>query len=241
MTHMKESEITNNDFDIQGFGRSVLIVEDDALLRELIAQTLEVRGFRVETAATAADARRAFARGDHDAAILDVNLGPGPNGFDLADSLLKTSPNLAIVFLTNLPDSRFVGRNPKQIPKGTTYLRKSSLSEVDTLVTALDSALRGSRSQEFRQDQDPDRPLAQLTQKQMDVLRLASLGMSNAQIAQERAVSIKAIEDTLARAAAALDIDTEKEANIRVAAVRRYLAVTKGDPTRLSEGGMSIE
>ena len=36
-------------------GRSLLIVEDDALLRELVAGALETRGFRVTTAATAAD------------------------------------------------------------------------------------------------------------------------------------------------------------------------------------------
>lgn len=229
MTPIQDSAVSH-----VGHGRSVLIVEDDSLLRELIAQLLESRGFRVETSATAADARRAFSRGDHDAVVLDVNLGPGPNGFDLADSLLATSANIAIVFLTNLPDSRFAGRNPKQIPPRIAYLRKSSLSEVDTLIAALDAALRGSGTQDFRQDQDANRPLGQLTQKQMDVLRLAALGMSNAQIAQERAVSIKAIEDTLARAAAALDIDSEKEANVRVAAVRRYLAVTKGDPATQS-------
>lgn len=234
MKYMKEPDTRGADSIGVGFGRSVLIVEDDALLRELIAQSLEARGFRVETSATAADARRAFSRGDHDAVILDVNLGPGPNGFDLADSLLDSSPNLAIVFLTNLPDSRFVGRNAKQVPKGIAYLRKSTLSDVSTLIEALDSALRGSGAQNFRQDQDPARPLGQLTQKQMEVLRLASLGMSNAQIASERAVSVKAIEDTLARAAAAMDINTEMEANVRVAAVRRYLAVTKGESTTQS-------
>lgn len=44
--------------------RSVLLVEDEPLLRELLATALESRGFFVHTAANAADAKRAFQRSD---------------------------------------------------------------------------------------------------------------------------------------------------------------------------------
>lgn len=212
-----------------GNSRSVLVVEDDALLRELIALALESYGFKVETAANAADARRTFSRGDHDSVVVDINLGSGPNGFDLANALREKAPHVAIVFLTNLPDSRFAGHDPKKLPKGVAYLRKSSLDDISQLVNALDSALRGNQMDAFREDSDPSRPLGQLTQKQMDVLNLSSQGLSNAQIAEQRGVSIKAIEDTLARAAHALYIDPQLEGNVRVAAARRFLAVTKGE------------
>jgi DNA-binding NarL/FixJ family response regulator len=211
-----------------------LVVEDDSFLRELIAQALESHGFHVATAATAADARRVFSRGDHDAVVLDISLGPGPNGFDLADVLRQTSPHLAIVFLTSFPDSRVVGRDSKSLPKGASYLRKSSLNNIETLVEALDTALRGMTSDQIRQDQDPERPLGQLTQKQLDVLGLASQGLSNAQIAERRGVSVKAIEDTLSRAASALSVELSNEGNVRVAAVRRFLAATKGEPATKS-------
>lgn len=216
--------------------RSVLVVEDDSFLRELIALALENHGFVVETAATAADAKRVFSRGDHDSVVLDISLGTGPNGFDLADALRAQAPHVAIVFLTNLPDSRFAGRDPKDFPKGATYLRKSALDDISTLIAALDSALRGQGSEAFREDQNPNRPLKNLTQKQVDVLNLAAQGLSNSQIAAQRGVSIKAIEDTLARAAQSLAIDTSTEGNVRVAAVRRFLAVTNGEsPRRSSE------
>ena len=214
--------------------RSVLVVEDDSFLRELIAQALENHGFHVETAATAADAKRAFSRGDHDSVILDISLGPGPNGFDLADVLRQSSPHVAIVFLTSFPDSRVVGRDPKSLPKGASYLRKSSLNNIETLVETLDAALRGMTSHQIRQDQDPQRPLGQLTQKQLDVLGLAAEGLSNAQIAERRGVSVKAIEDTLSRAATALSVELSNEGNVRVAAVRRFLAATKGEPATKS-------
>lgn len=208
--------------------RSVLVVEDDALLRELLAVALERHGFSVDTAASASDAKRSFSRGDHDALVLDINLGPGPNGFDLAEVLRQQAPHVAIVFLTNVPDPRFVGRAPEDVPKGVAYLRKSSLGDVDALIVALDSALRGSGIDGMRQDRDPDRPLGTLTRKQIAVLSLVAAGKSNAQIAEERGVSIKAIEDTISRAAQSLGIDTQEEGNIRVAAARRFLAATGG-------------
>lgn len=212
----------------QSGARSVLVVEDDALLRELIAVALEKHGFVVDTAASASDAKRAFARGDHDGVILDINLGPGPTGFDLADVLRQQAPHIAIVFLTNLPDPRFAGRAPEELPKGVAYLRKSSLGDVDALIAALDSALRGSGIDAYRQDKDVSRPLASLTRKQLAVLALVAAGKSNAQVAAGRGVSVKAIEDTISRAANAMGIDTQEEGNMRVAAVRRYLAATGG-------------
>lgn len=208
--------------------RSVLVVEDDALLRELLAVALERHGFSVDTAASASDAKRSFSRGDHDALVLDINLGPGPNGFDLAEVLRQQAPHVAIVFLTNVPDPRFVGRAPEDVPRGVAYLRKSSIGDVDALIVALDSALRGSGIDGLRQDRDPDRPLARLTRKQIAVLSLVAAGKSNAQIAEDRGVSVKAIEDTISRAAQALGIDTQEEGNIRVAAARRFLEATGG-------------
>lgn len=209
--------------------RSVLVVEDDALLRELLASALERFDFVVETAASSADARRAFERGDHDALVVDIELGAGPNGFDLADALLAKSPHTAVVFLTNLPDPRFADRDPTGLPAGVAYLRKSKLVDVDTLVAALDRALRGLSVGEFRHDQDPARPMASLTRKQISVLRLMSMGRSNAQIAQERGVSVKAVEDTISRACQALGVSSS-DGNSRVTAVRRFLEQT-GSPS----------
>lgn len=208
--------------------RSVLVVEDDSLLRDLLAVALERNGFIVETAASAADAKRVFNRGDHDAVMLDVSLGPGLNGFDLAQILRSQSPNVAVVFLTDLPDSRFAGKEPGELLSGIVYLRKSSLNDTQSLVQALDSALRGIDTDKFRQDLAPDRPLGKLTRKQLAVLGLAARGLTNAQIAVERGVSVKAVEDTIARAASALEMGDQEGVNIRVTAVRRYLEATGG-------------
>lgn len=210
------------------FGRSVLLVEDEALLRELLAHALESRGFLVATAASAADAKRVFAQIDPDAVILDVDLGRGPNGFDVAEAIRRQAPHTAIVFLTNLPDQRFAITEPDTLPKGIAYLRKSALTDIDTLIGALDATLRGQGLDEYRHDRDSDRPLGTLTRKQIQVLRLVAQGKTNAQIAAERGVTVKAIEDTVGRLCAALDIDTSAEGNARVAAARRILGLRSG-------------
>ena len=59
--------------------RSVLVVEDDSLLRELLASALESKGYEVHSAGNVTDAKRIFRDIDPDGVVLDVDLGPGPN------------------------------------------------------------------------------------------------------------------------------------------------------------------
>ena len=66
--------------------RRILVVEDEPLLRDLIAKSVEASGFIVSTAANAADAKRAIKVSDPDALVLDIELGPGGTGLDLQRS-----------------------------------------------------------------------------------------------------------------------------------------------------------
>jgi DNA-binding NarL/FixJ family response regulator len=205
------------------FNRHVVVVEDEALLRDLIAKTLEASGFEVTTAANAADAARAFKAHDPDAVVLDVELGPGPNGFDFAESLKKTAPDVGIVFLTNLPDSRFAGREAKDLPGNISYLRKSQLIDSNELVDALEAVLRDSVPTGYRHDLAPDRPLSGLSKKQISVLQLLALGYTNSQIADKRGTTVRAVEGIVSRIFQALEIDVQAEGNARVEAAATYL------------------
>ena len=205
------------------FRRHVVVVEDEALLRDLIAKTLESNGFEVTTAANAADATRAFRAHDPDAVVLDVELGAGPNGFDFAESLHKTAPDVGIVFLTNLPDSRFAGREAKDLPKNISYLRKSQLIDSNELVEALEAVLHDAVETGQRHDLANDRPLANLSKKQILVLQLLAIGYTNAQIAEKRGTTVRAVEGIVSRIFQALDIDVQAEGNARVEAASTYL------------------
>ncbi len=212
-------------------------MEDDALLRELLANALEGQGFRVQTASNAADAKRTFRNSDPDGIVLDIDLGAGPNGFDLAQSILNEAPETGIVFLTQFPDARFASLDTQEVPAGVAYLRKSALSDLTRLYEALDIAMRGNVGSEFRDDLDKHRPLAHLTRKQIQILKLMSMGQSNAQIAASRGTTIKAVEDAIRRAYIAIGVNADTENNTRTAAVAKFLslsAVTDSTPTSTS-------
>jgi DNA-binding NarL/FixJ family response regulator len=201
-------------------------VENESLLRDLIAQTLEGHDFSVATAANVADAKRAVASTDPDAVVVDIELGPGPNGFDFAEFMQRTSPDVGIVFLTNIPDPRFVGKEKKVVPSTAAYLRKSQLVNSNELIDALDAVLRDRASVKYRHDLDSTRPLATLSKKQLGVLALVAQGMSNSQIADLRGTTVRAVEGMVSRVFEALSISTSADGNARVEAARTFLKAT---------------
>jgi DNA-binding response OmpR family regulator len=71
----------------------LLVVDDDARIRELLRRYLASTGFRVTTASDAAEARTKLSSMEFDLVVLDVMM-PGENGFDLTQSLRKTSDEL---------------------------------------------------------------------------------------------------------------------------------------------------
>lgn len=213
-----------------GGGRTVLVVEDDLLTLGLLAEILTQSGFVVGAAATVAQARLMWERMSPEAVVLDVDVGPGVNGFDLADAFLARSPSLAVLFLSNLPDARFAGRDPGSLPAGVGYLRKDRLAEPKALVAALNAVLGRSSIDTPREDLDPDRPLAGLSRTQVEVLRMVALGMSNQQIADERGTTPRAVHNVLTRTMALIGAVETGEGSARVAAAREFIRVA-GLPT----------
>ena len=84
--------------DIPDHAPHVLVVDDDRRLRQLLARFLGEHGYRVTTAASAAEAR---AKGEalvFDAIVLDVMM-PGETGFDFARRL-RTQSQVPVLMLT---------------------------------------------------------------------------------------------------------------------------------------------
>ena len=69
----------------------LLVVDDDARMRDLLRRYLVSSGFRVTTAEDASDARRQLGAIAFDLLVLDVMM-PGENGLDLTQDLKRTSP-----------------------------------------------------------------------------------------------------------------------------------------------------
>jgi len=79
----------------------LLLVEDETVIREAVAEHLRGRGYQVSEAEDAATALQLFRRGPiPDLLITDVGLPNGMNGRQLADILRETAPALPVLFIT---------------------------------------------------------------------------------------------------------------------------------------------
>ncbi len=87
----------------------LLVVDDDNRIRSLLARFLSEHGYRVTTAASAAEARGRLEGLSFDLLVLDVMM-PGESGLDLARSLRKES-SVPILMLTarSEPQDRIAG------------------------------------------------------------------------------------------------------------------------------------
>jgi two-component system phosphate regulon response regulator OmpR len=88
----------------------LLVVDDDARLRDLLQRFLTEQGFRVTAVADAAAARRAVAAMMFDLMVLDVMM-PGESGLSLAESLRREGNEVPILMLTarGAPEDRIAG------------------------------------------------------------------------------------------------------------------------------------
>nr|WP_298931541.1 response regulator transcription factor [uncultured Erythrobacter sp.] len=88
---------------------SILLVDDEATLREPLAEYLVGQGFTVTEAESAAGARSVLANQSPDIVLLDIMM-PGEDGLSLCRHLVETR-NLPVIFLTarSEPTDRIVG------------------------------------------------------------------------------------------------------------------------------------
>lgn len=212
-----------------GLLRRVLIVEDEQLVSALLEQTLLSVNFQTSRANNAVEAKRQIETFDPDIALLDIDLGPGANGIDVAHILAKKHPDIAILFLTKFPDLRSAGLRMEDLPPGCGFLRKELVGNTEYLVDAIDNVL-GERP-EVRDDLLPNRPLSVLTKNQVEALRLLASGYTNAEIARRRETSVSSVEQLLNTTFKNLGIQSSEEINPRIEAVRIFIQAA-GIPNR---------
>ena len=69
--------------------------------------------------------------------MLFRSLGPGPNGIDLANQLRKFQPQIGIVLLTAFLDPTQLKKRISELPKGSTYLIKHDVVDIQVLIDAI--------------------------------------------------------------------------------------------------------
>lgn len=211
------------------FTRRILIVEDEHILRDLLVEACSNRGFEARGAASFARAQQVFGEMDPDLVILDIDLGAGPSGFDFGRLLERDHPEIPRLYLTRFVDLRIAGYQDE--PTGRVgYLHKRALESLDVLIEAIQEMFKDG-VEPRRDDRQSDRPLASLSGAQIDVLRLASSGLSNGSIALYRSTSEKAIEGLWTGIYRVFGLDRAEGVNLRTAALIKY-AEAGGPPPR---------
>jgi DNA-binding NarL/FixJ family response regulator len=208
----------------------VLVVEDNAFTRTTLCGALRDAGVDVvgETG-SAAEAIRLGRTVMPEAALLDLDLGEGPNGADVAVELRTLAPAIGIVILTSYEDPRLTGRNLDHLPSNIVYLVKGNLDDARTLSTAIADAIDLASSETSAGPSAVPAPtgdVARLTDRQIEVIRLVAEGLSNAEIARQRYISETSVERIIMRAARELGIPTESSSNRRVLLTRAYLRMS---------------
>lgn len=198
-----------------------LVVDDDDFSRTTVAAA--IAGEQIEVVAVVGSVAKAMALDarNFDVAILDLDLGEGPNGVDLSHALRRTNPAIGIVLLTSFSDPRLFAASVKELPESSAYVVKQSLNDIRLLTTAILGSVEIVRDQP-----DLERPRVLLSDSQVETLRLLAYGLSNAEIARVRVVTEKSVEQAIKRAATALNIDTDSNSNQRVALAREFFSLT---------------
>jgi CheY-like chemotaxis protein len=120
--------MAGQDLTVGAQGVRVLLVEDEFLICDMMAEVLTQHGFEVHAAANAHDALEHLTCGAPcDILLTDLNLGPGIDGVALAKKVRELRPDLPVVYVSGsynrldefqaVPGARFVAKpcNPDRL------------------------------------------------------------------------------------------------------------------------------
>jgi len=201
----------------------LLIVENDKLLLTMMSNALHSYGYGI--VGTAIDANTALEYANKikpDAAVLDIALGSGPSGIDLANKLRTLYPKMGIIFCTSFRDPRFAKATTRLLST-CAYLPKQSVTKLDHLVQKIDESLSLAKNTDpSLKNGLPPLAYSHLSTNDISLLELISQGLSNKQIAHEKNITTKSCENAISRLAKKLKIPNTPETNQRVLLTKEY-------------------
>lgn len=204
------------------------MVEDHALMRSLVVEAFGRRGFDVASAGSAPDALTKADEFDPDLLVTDIDLQQRPNGVELATILRQRAPHVAVLFLSNL-SREAAAAQARTTVEGASFVNKGAIESVEELVDAAEAVLADRPVARERSGSEAQARLLRLTAAQLETTRLLAAGLSNAEIARRRDVSVRAVEKSVERVFAALGFTGGERTTPRVAVATLYTA-TFGDP-----------
>lgn len=202
-------------------GTCVLVVDDDDFTRTLVTSLVTSLGYEVAASAEGVPQAMALAHETHPAlALLDLDLGEGPTGIDLAYGLRRLNPSIAIVMLTSYGHPTWMGQR-REPPVGTRYVVKGKLTDTTVLADALAAALAQPLMPETSLQVAPP-----LSDGQWEILRLVAAGYTNGEIARRRSLTEDAVNKSVSRLVRQLEINVGPSGNARVLLTQAFNKLT---------------
>jgi len=117
---------------------SVLVVDDDKMIRDLVRRLLEPNGYRVATASGGEEGLRYVSQDTPDLVLLDLKM-PGMNGAEFLRRFRQEHADTPVMVVTGYPDSELMSQAMRYGP--ITLLGKPL--ETDRLVRSVGLAVNG--------------------------------------------------------------------------------------------------
>jgi len=214
----------------------VAVADDHYLVREGVRQLLELGG-EVEVVigvGSAVELLAALEREPVDVVLTDIRMPPGHHleGIEAAHAIRARYPSVGVVVLSAHADASYARELFREGTAGLAYLLKDRVGDRTELLRALRATASGNsvidpqvvEAMLGRPGSRAPSRLAQLSEREREVLEQMAAGRSNPAIGQILFLSVSAVEKHVSAIFTKLGLVEEPSSSRRVAAVLAYLA-----------------
>jgi PAS domain S-box-containing protein len=186
---------------IESRQQTVLLAEDEEIVRDLVQLTLERNGYHVLAASGADEALRLRSENDEpvDLLLTDVVM-PGMNGAELAQRVLADAPRTPVVFMS--------GYTGDAAPTGLEGELLEKPFPMATLVERVDAALARVGAEAT----STVAPTPSLTGRERQVLALVADGYTNDRVAAELGITAETVQSHVRNVMGKLEADSRTQA-----------------------------
>ena len=213
----------------------VVFAEDNYLVREgtsaLLQATDEVE--LIGTASSFDELMTAVEELKPDVVLTDIRMPPSntTEGIDAARRIRADHPDIGVVVLSQFAEEAYAYELLKDGAAGLGYLLKERVANLEELVRAINEVAKGGSVLDPKvvealvsaKDRMAHSPLAQLTDREREVLENMAQGKNNASIAKSLFLTERAVEKHINSLFHKLGLSDEPEVHRRVMAVLAFL------------------